>query len=40
MPDHFYFIKYFDPYIKREYEVLRTENVTNSEFPARLYPGR
>lgn len=30
MPDHFYFTKFFDPYIKREYEVLRTENVHNS----------
>lgn len=29
-PDHFYFIKYFDPYIKREFEVLRTVNATNS----------
>lgn len=31
MPDHFYFTKFFDPYIKREYEVLRTESVQNSE---------
>lgn len=29
-PDHFYFVKFFDPYIKREYEVLRTANVNNS----------
>ncbi|RSH90248.1 putative PHD type zinc finger protein with BAH domain-containing protein [Saitozyma podzolica] len=29
LPDHFYFIKYFDPYIKREFEVIRTENVNN-----------
>lgn len=29
-PDHFYFVKFFDPYIKREFEVLRTENVHNS----------
>jgi hypothetical protein len=32
LPDHFYFIKYFDPYIKREFEVIRTENVNNSEY--------
>ena len=30
LPDHFYFVKYFDPYIKREYEVLRTESANNS----------
>lgn len=30
-PDHFYFVKFFDPYIKREFEVVRTENVHNSE---------
>jgi hypothetical protein len=30
LPDHFYFVKYFDPYIKREFEVIRTENVNNS----------
>lgn len=29
-PDHFYFAKFFDPYIKREYEVLRTASVNNS----------
>lgn len=29
-PDHFYFNKFFDPYIKREYEVLRTASVNNS----------
>ncbi|EIW68698.1 hypothetical protein TREMEDRAFT_31780 [Tremella mesenterica DSM 1558] len=28
-PDHFYFIKFFDPYIKREFEVIRTETVKN-----------
>ncbi|GMK59807.1 hypothetical protein CspeluHIS016_0900240 [Cutaneotrichosporon spelunceum] len=28
-PDHFYFSKFFDPYIKREYEVLRTASVNN-----------
>jgi hypothetical protein len=31
LPDHFYYIKFFDPYIKREFEVIRTENVNNSE---------
>ena len=30
LPDHFYFAKFFDPYIKREYDVIRTENVKNS----------
>ena len=30
LPDHFYFVKYFDPYIKREFEVIRTETVNNS----------
>ncbi|CAK9782337.1 hypothetical protein CC85DRAFT_282380 [Cutaneotrichosporon oleaginosum] len=28
-PDHFYFSKFYDPYIKREYEVLRTASVNN-----------
>ncbi|KAL1409778.1 putative PHD type zinc finger protein with BAH domain-containing protein [Vanrija albida] len=28
-PDHFYFNKFYDPYIKREYEVLRTAAVNN-----------
>lgn len=32
LPDHFYFVKYFDPYIKREFEVLRTEAVNNSQY--------
>lgn len=31
LPDHFYFTKFFDPYIKREFEVIRTANVNNSE---------
>lgn len=31
LPDHFYFSKFFDPYIKREFEVIRTVNVNNSE---------
>lgn len=30
-PDHFHFLKLFDPFIKREYEMLRTETVKNSE---------
>ncbi|WVF70081.1 hypothetical protein IAT40_004868 [Kwoniella sp. CBS 6097] len=29
LPDHFYFVKFFDPYIKREFEVIRTEVVNN-----------
>lgn len=29
-PDHFYFHKFFDPYSKREYEVVRTVTVNNS----------
>ncbi|OCF37587.1 hypothetical protein I316_00713 [Kwoniella heveanensis BCC8398] len=29
LPDHFYFVKFFDPYIKREFEVIRTEMVNN-----------
>nr|AAN75616.2 ZNF1 [Cryptococcus neoformans var. neoformans] len=29
LPDHFYFTKFFDPYIKREFEVIRTANVNN-----------
>lgn len=37
MPDRFYFIKFFDPYIKREFEVIRTETANNSMlFPRRL----
>jgi hypothetical protein len=31
LPDHFYFVRFHDPYIKREFEVIRTENVHNSE---------
>lgn len=30
-PDHFYFARFYDPYIKREFEVIRTESVNNSE---------
>ncbi|WWC59192.1 uncharacterized protein I303_101741 [Kwoniella dejecticola CBS 10117] len=29
LPDHFYFVKFYDPYIKREFEVVRTEGVNN-----------
>ncbi|ODN75351.1 hypothetical protein L202_06527 [Cryptococcus amylolentus CBS 6039] len=29
LPDHFYFAKFFDPYIKREFEVIPTETVNN-----------
>nr|XP_031861887.1 uncharacterized protein CI109_002716 [Kwoniella shandongensis]KAA5528959.1 hypothetical protein CI109_002716 [Kwoniella shandongensis] len=29
LPDHFYFHKFFDPYIKREFEVIRTESANN-----------
>ncbi|WVQ76766.1 hypothetical protein IAR50_006440 [Cryptococcus sp. DSM 104548] len=29
LPDHFYFAKFFDPYIKREFEVIPTETVHN-----------
>ncbi|OCF76650.1 hypothetical protein I204_02349 [Kwoniella mangroviensis CBS 8886] len=28
-PDHFYFVKFYDPYIKRDFEVIRTEAVNN-----------
>jgi hypothetical protein len=31
MPDRFYFVKFFDPYIKREFDVIRTEAAKNSE---------
>lgn len=30
-PDCFYFYRFFDPYIKREYEVLLSKEVNNSE---------
>nr|XP_019008759.1 uncharacterized protein I206_06441 [Kwoniella pini CBS 10737]OCF47540.1 hypothetical protein I206_06441 [Kwoniella pini CBS 10737] len=29
LPDHFYFVKFYDPYIKRDFEVIRTEGVNN-----------
>ncbi|WWC87223.1 uncharacterized protein L201_002111 [Kwoniella dendrophila CBS 6074] len=29
LPDHFYFVKFYDPYIKRDFEVIRTESVNN-----------
>ena len=31
LPDRFYFVKFYDPYIKREYDMVRTETVNNSE---------
>ena len=31
-PDCFYFYRFFDPYIKKEYEVLLSRNVNNREF--------
>ena len=30
-PDHFYFYRLFDPYIKREFEVLLSSDVRNRE---------
>ena len=30
-PDHFHYSRLFDPYIKREFEMIRTATVTNSE---------
>ena len=30
-PDSFYFFRFFDPYIKKEYEVLRSQDVNNRE---------
>jgi hypothetical protein len=30
-PDHFHYSRLFDPYIKREYEMIRTTTVTNGE---------
>jgi hypothetical protein len=32
-PDCFYFYRFFDPYIKKEYEVLLSRDVNNREFP-------
>jgi hypothetical protein len=29
LPDHFYFYRAFDPYIKKEFEVLRTRDINN-----------
>ena len=31
-PDHFYFYRLFDPYIKREFEVLLSTDVRNCEW--------
>jgi hypothetical protein len=30
-PDHFHYSRLFDPYIKREYEMIRTSTVTNGK---------
>lgn len=30
-PDHFYFTRLFDPYIKKEFEILQSSAVRNSE---------
>lgn len=30
-PDHFYFQRVFDPYIRKEFDVLRSTDVTNCE---------
>lgn len=35
-PDCFYFYRFFDPYIKREYEVLLSRDVNNRQFPGVL----
>ena len=32
-PDHFYFQRVFDPYIRKEFDVLRSADVTNCESP-------
>lgn len=32
-PDCFYFYRFFDPYIKKEYEVLLSRDVTNRAYP-------
>jgi hypothetical protein len=31
-PDRFYFNKLFDPYIKKEFEIIQTADVRNREF--------
>jgi len=31
-PDRFYFNKLFDPYIKREFEIIQASDVRNSKF--------
>lgn len=35
-PDRFYFTKLFDPYIKKDYEVIRSTDVNNRESSASL----
>lgn len=32
LPDHFHYTKFFDPYLKKEYEMIRTASVNNSEY--------
>lgn len=32
LPDHFHYTKFFDPYVKKEYEMIRTSTVTNSKW--------
>jgi BAH domain len=33
-PDCFYFYRFFDPYIKKEYEVVRSRDINNGICPA------
>lgn len=32
LPDHFHYTKFFDPYLKKEYEMIRTASVNNSQY--------
>lgn len=32
LPDHFHYTKFFDPYVKKEYEMIRTCSVNNSKY--------
>lgn len=32
LPDHFHYTKFFDPYLKKEYEMIRTSAVNNSQY--------
>lgn len=40
-PDRFYFNKLFDPYIRKDYEVIRSADVHNREwfFPSKAWSG-